>query len=50
MSTYKSCLETKSIKAALIERNASVMELSNSVGKIEWLPQPSGSVSNSDLD
>ena len=37
MSTYKSCLETKSIKAALIKRNASVMELSNAVGKIKLL-------------
>ena len=37
MSTYKSCLEVKTIKAALIKRNASVMELSNSVGKIKLL-------------
>ena len=37
MSTYKSCLEIKATKAALIKRNASVMELSNSVGKIKLL-------------
>ena len=37
MSTYKSCLEVKTIKAALIKRNASVMELNNSVGKIKLL-------------
>ena len=37
MSSYKSCLEAKSIKAALIKRNVSVMELSNAVGKIKLL-------------
>ena len=37
MATYKNCLEVKTIKAALIKRNASVMELSNSVGKIKLL-------------
>ena len=37
MSTYKSCLEIKTTKAALIKRNASVMELNNSVGKIKLL-------------
>ena len=37
MSTYKNCLEVKTIKAAHIKRNASVMELSNSVGKIKSL-------------
>ena len=37
MSTYKSCLETKTTKAALIKRNASVKELSNSVGNIKLL-------------
>ena len=37
MSTYKSCLEVKTIKAALIKKNASVMELNNSVGKIKLL-------------
>ena len=37
MSNFQSCLEAKSIKAAFIKRNASVMELNNTVGKIQML-------------
>ena len=37
MSSYQSCLEVKAIKAAFIKRNASVMELNNTVGKIQLL-------------
>ena len=37
MASYKSCLESKSIKAAFIKRNASVMELNNTVGKFKLL-------------
>ena len=37
MASYKSCLEVKSIKAARIKRDASVMELNSTVGKIKLL-------------
>ena len=37
MASYKSCLESKHIKAAFIKRNASVMELNNTVGKFKLL-------------
>ena len=35
--TFKNCLEIKAIKAAHIKRNASVMELNGTVGKIKLL-------------
>ena len=37
MSSYQTCLAIKTIKAAFIKRNASVMELNNTVGKFQLL-------------